>query len=358
MGRHGRARGRPGQDQGHQERVGRRSPSDDDKVDATGEFESSIKGVEKGKVGFKYDPAEGLAITGEITLGKLSRAQGRQAGGRRQGGQGRAGASRAVSRIQPDVPGVDGDVTGTYDDGAFLVEANLVLQQGHGQGVGPGRADQPGGRPDGQARPGPRRTRCWSTAAARSPWPSRPGCRARSGSSSSGTAPSRSRARSPCPTTSTSSPRRRSTSASSPSASTSRSWAWPCSGSASASSPRSAAAWTSWPGSGRASCGTWRLEVDLQPRAEDDTRVTGSATFAMPAHAGLKLFVDGGLGVGHPGGERHRRRRDLRRAGAGRGAAGLGQGGVDARPAGWCSTPRASSWWSPSSSSASTPSWT
>ncbi|HEV2851610.1 MAG TPA: DUF4157 domain-containing protein [Thermoanaerobaculia bacterium] len=43
-----------------------------------------------------------------------------------------------------------------------------------------------------------------------------------------------------------------------------------------------------------------RLGVQYNPDHEDQTHVTGSAKLHVPAHAGLRLFVRGGLGVGIP----------------------------------------------------------
>jgi hypothetical protein len=43
-----------------------------------------------------------------------------------------------------------------------------------------------------------------------------------------------------------------------------------------------------------------RLSVTYNPDREQDTTVTGHALFVVPAHAGIRLFVRGGLGVGIP----------------------------------------------------------
>jgi hypothetical protein len=42
------------------------------------------------------------------------------------------------------------------------------------------------------------------------------------------------------------------------------------------------------------------LAITYNPSHEDQTHVTGGATLYIPAHAGLRLFVRGGLGVGIP----------------------------------------------------------
>jgi hypothetical protein len=43
-----------------------------------------------------------------------------------------------------------------------------------------------------------------------------------------------------------------------------------------------------------------RLTVTYNPAHEEDTTVTGTGSFVIPAHAGLRLFVRGSLGVGIP----------------------------------------------------------
>jgi hypothetical protein len=42
------------------------------------------------------------------------------------------------------------------------------------------------------------------------------------------------------------------------------------------------------------------LKVQYNPEHEDQTQITGTAQLAVPAHAGLRLFVNGGLGAGIP----------------------------------------------------------
>jgi hypothetical protein len=42
------------------------------------------------------------------------------------------------------------------------------------------------------------------------------------------------------------------------------------------------------------------LAVTYNPSKPDDTTVTGTGSFVVPAHAGLRLQVDGGVGVGIP----------------------------------------------------------
>ena len=43
-----------------------------------------------------------------------------------------------------------------------------------------------------------------------------------------------------------------------------------------------------------------RSRSPTTPTRPDDTTVTGTGTFAIPAHAGLRLTVDGGVGAGIP----------------------------------------------------------
>ncbi len=134
----------------------------EDTVTADGEFETSIKGVDKGKLGFKYNEATGMEITGEITLGQgiPGIKSGKLDATVKEGPTGHSLSGDVT--IEPSVPGLTGTVTGKYEDGAFLVEANLGYEKGLAKGsvqVGvtnqaPGADGKPAGPPkkDGSLR--------------------------------------------------------------------------------------------------------------------------------------------------------------------------------------------------------------
>jgi hypothetical protein len=129
----------------------------DKEVTATGEFETSIKGVDKGTVGFKYNEATGMEITGEIILGKgiPGVKSGKLSATIKEGKDGFS-LSGGVT-IEPSVPGITGSITGTYEDGAFLVEAELGYDKGRAKGkVKIGVTNQPvgaDGKPAGPPSP-------------------------------------------------------------------------------------------------------------------------------------------------------------------------------------------------------------
>ena len=127
----------------------------DSTVTADGEFETSIKGVDKGKLGFKYNETTGMEITGEIILGKgiPGIKSGKLDATVKEGPAGHS-LSGGVT-LEPSVPGLTGTVTGKYEDGAFLVEADLGYEKGFAKGsvkVGltnqePGGDGKPAGPP-------------------------------------------------------------------------------------------------------------------------------------------------------------------------------------------------------------------
>jgi hypothetical protein len=105
---------------------------EDERVDATGDFTPSMRGLEHGQLGFKYDPATGSEITGSIQLSaglpgiRGGALQGRIA--QRPGGQGYSLTGDIT--LQPSIPGVASDIHGHYEDGAFLVEADVGYKRG------------------------------------------------------------------------------------------------------------------------------------------------------------------------------------------------------------------------------------
>ncbi|WP_250037741.1 eCIS core domain-containing protein [Paractinoplanes maris] len=108
----------------------------EDAISATGEFETDLKGVDKGTLGLVYDKEKGMAITGEILLGKgIPGIKGGKVSATVAqspvGGWSLAGGITA----EPDVPGLSGTVGGTYADGAFLAEADLAYERGLAKGT-------------------------------------------------------------------------------------------------------------------------------------------------------------------------------------------------------------------------------
>ena len=105
---------------------------EDERVSATGTFTPSLRGFEHGELGFKYDPATGAEITGSLQLSaglpglRGGTLQGRIA--QRPGGQGYSLAGDIT--LQPSIPGVTSDIHGHYEDGAFLVEADVGYKRG------------------------------------------------------------------------------------------------------------------------------------------------------------------------------------------------------------------------------------
>jgi hypothetical protein len=129
----------------------------DETITAVGEFEPSLKGVDKGTVGFRYNEATGAEITGEILFGSgvPGVKSGKLAATIRQGKEGYS-LSGAVT-VEPAVPGLTGAITGSYEDGGFLVEAELGYERGRAKGtVKIGVTNQPvgaDGKPAGPPNP-------------------------------------------------------------------------------------------------------------------------------------------------------------------------------------------------------------
>jgi len=127
----------------------------EDTITAGGEFETSIKGVDKGKLEFKYNKTTGMEITGEIILGKgiPGIKSGKLDATIKESPTGHSLSGDVT--LEPSVPGLTGTVTGKYEDGAFLVEADLGYEKGFAKGsvkVGltnqePGGDGKPAGPP-------------------------------------------------------------------------------------------------------------------------------------------------------------------------------------------------------------------
>jgi hypothetical protein len=129
----------------------------DDTVTADGEFETSLKGVDKGKLSFKYNEATGMEISGEIILGKgIPGIKSGKLGATVKEGPTGHSLSGDVT-LEPSVPGLTGTVTGKYEDGAFLVEADLGYEKDLAKGsvkVGlTNQAPGPDGKPAGPPKP-------------------------------------------------------------------------------------------------------------------------------------------------------------------------------------------------------------
>ncbi len=125
----------------------------DDTITADGEFVTSLKGVDKGKLSFKYSEATGMEIAGEVILGKgiPGIKSGKLDATVREGPTGHSLSGDVT--LEPSVPGLTGTVTGKYEDGAFLVEADLGYEKDLAKGtvkVGlTNQAPGPDGKPAG-----------------------------------------------------------------------------------------------------------------------------------------------------------------------------------------------------------------
>jgi hypothetical protein len=103
----------------------------DERVAASGKFTPSLRGFEEGEIGFSYDPAKGAEMTGRLQLSqgipglRGGTLEGRIAE-RATGGYSLAGDIT----VQPSIPGVTAEIHGHYEDGAFLAEADLAYRRG------------------------------------------------------------------------------------------------------------------------------------------------------------------------------------------------------------------------------------
>jgi hypothetical protein len=106
----------------------------DGTVTAAGEFEPELKGLKKGTLGFRYNETTGMEITGEILLGEgiPGIKSGRMAATVKEGPDKHSLSGEVM--IEPSIPGVTGNVTGRYDDGAFLVDASLGYEKDFAKG--------------------------------------------------------------------------------------------------------------------------------------------------------------------------------------------------------------------------------
>jgi Domain of unknown function (DUF4157) len=126
-------------------------------VTAKGEFEPSIKGIKKGSLGFRYDEKTGTEITGEILLGEgIPGIKSGKLAATIKEGPDKHSLSGDLS-LEPSVPGLTGEVKGRYDDGMFSVDAHLGYEKGFAKGtVHLGVTNQPigaDGKPAGAPKP-------------------------------------------------------------------------------------------------------------------------------------------------------------------------------------------------------------
>lgn len=96
----------------------------------TGTVETNIPGFKQGKLTARYDPKTGYDIGGSLTMtddipgvkgGKLEAKVTQNAGG--EGYQVKAGG-----KIQLDIPGIDAEIEGDYDDGAFTARGTAAYE--------------------------------------------------------------------------------------------------------------------------------------------------------------------------------------------------------------------------------------
>ncbi len=129
-----------------------------DRLSAEGEFTSSFRGLTGGRLSLVEDPATGTTIAGSLTLGPLPGIEGGEVAASVQQTPAGAWSLSGSVTARPSIPGVTGTITGRYEDGAFLAEADLGYHRGMLDGrVHLGVTNQavgPGGRPAGPPVPG------------------------------------------------------------------------------------------------------------------------------------------------------------------------------------------------------------
>lgn len=98
-------------------------------VSATGEVQPSIPGVERAGLAVTYSEAEGLLIGGNLQLAPnpAIRSGSVDVTLRKQGDVWKVGATGTAT---PAIPGVDSQLTVSYDDGAFLAEFRGAFRRG------------------------------------------------------------------------------------------------------------------------------------------------------------------------------------------------------------------------------------
>ena len=103
-----------------------------EKITATGSVKPSIPGIEQGDMSMSYSPEEGLLITGTLTLKKD--IPGIEGGSLKAQVAQPPGSDRyivkATGEAVPKIPGVSAKLTVTYDDGAFDVTGTAGYEKG------------------------------------------------------------------------------------------------------------------------------------------------------------------------------------------------------------------------------------
>jgi hypothetical protein len=102
------------------------------RLDATGTAETTVPGVSQAAVQLSYSDAEGLAIGGELTLAPT--VPGLRGGSLKARIEQRPGQEdyrvTAHGEAQPAIPGVDTTLTVDYDDGALTIQGSAAYSRG------------------------------------------------------------------------------------------------------------------------------------------------------------------------------------------------------------------------------------
>lgn len=128
---------------------------DGEKLSATGEIVPTLKAIEHGTMALEHTPEKGTVITGDLKLGKVT---GVKSGNVHvQVTRDPAGTWSFGGEIvaEPSMPGVEGQIHGQFLDGAFAADTDLAYNRGmlHGR-VQIGATNQgvtAEGKPDGKA---------------------------------------------------------------------------------------------------------------------------------------------------------------------------------------------------------------
>ena len=104
---------------------------EEDKIDATGEVDVAIKGVDKGSMSLSYSEAEGMAIGGELALsGDVPGIEsGTLTASMKKGPEGPWKLGGSIT-AKPSIPGISSQISGEYDDGAWTVQGSAAYAKG------------------------------------------------------------------------------------------------------------------------------------------------------------------------------------------------------------------------------------
>ncbi|MEV6041160.1 DUF4157 domain-containing protein [Nonomuraea sp. NPDC052116] len=108
---------------------------DNERIEAKGSVDVAIKGVDRGDLAVTYEKDKGLLIAGSLKLSEdiPGIKGGTLEASLRQKEDGAWALGGDIS-AETDIPGVAGTVTGKYDDGAFQIEGTLGYAKGMLQG--------------------------------------------------------------------------------------------------------------------------------------------------------------------------------------------------------------------------------